>query len=92
MPTKYGANVAPIEKVKWNEAIYGFDFSGPQVVKNKDVIPLFSQPEVPPVNIMINANKPILFAIGIVAKPTESIHLFRGSANLSNIDLISSPI
>ena len=48
-------------------------------------MPLFSHPEVPPVNIMINANKPIFFAIGIVASPTESIHCLGGSANLSNI-------
>lgn len=50
------------------------DFSGPHVVRNNDVIPLFNQPDVPPVSIMMNARRPILFAIGIVARPTESMH------------------
>ena len=36
--------------------MYGLDFSGPQVVKNSEVIPLLSQPEVPPVIMMMVPN------------------------------------
>ena len=36
--------------------MYGLDFSGPQVVKNNEVMPLLSHPEVAPVIIIIVPN------------------------------------
>ena len=66
--------------------MYGRDFSGPQVVKKSEVIPLLSHPDVPPViMIMVPSahisekkiafivycfDKP--FKIGITAKPNAS--------------------